>query len=317
MSLTSELNRTGSPVSQFIRGQFPNIPQMVRAANKQAAGVEPILAPAGTAPRTLGDLGTATDYRIRFNYPEMDLERTQALRAILILDEFASTETRLPDPRQDIYEVVPGYILHGFFSELENFLPLARPDLGLLNPSDEATLSRYCYIMAVLEEGKRSGIIHEGLMWQPRDVAEFISKPPEWIPDDIAAQNALYREVMAEFLTQPATLNPTFMGSADVGGADADLIVGGCLIELKSSRRNLASMDLYQAVGYCLLDYDDKYGINAVSVYRSRYGIHHCWEIDDFLVRAMQRPERLPVVRDKLRQALGAGGQGAEANGAR
>ena len=154
MSLTSELNRTGSPVSQFIRGQFPNIPQMVRAANKQAAGVEPILAPDGTASRTLGDLGTATDYRIRFNYPEMDLERTQALQAILLLDRFVSTETPLPDPTQDLYEVVPSYILHGFFNELEDFLPLARPDQGALNPSDEATLSRYCYIMAVLEEGK-------------------------------------------------------------------------------------------------------------------------------------------------------------------
>lgn len=304
MSLTSELNRTGSPIIQFIRSQFPNIPKIVRAENKQAVGAEPILAPAGTAPRTLGDLGMATDYRIRFNYPEMDLDRTQALQAGLLLDQFVNTGTPLPDPTQDIYEVVPGHILHGFFSELEKFLPLARPDHGVLNPSDEATLCRYCYIMAMMEEGLRSGIIHAGLMWKPKDVAEFISKSPEWILDDIAAQNALYREVMAEFLTQPAILNPTFQGSDDVGGADADLIVGGCLIELKSSRRNLASKDIYQAIGYCLLDYEDKYGINAVSVYRSRYGINHCWEIDDFLTRAMQQPEGLPDVRDKLRQAL-------------
>lgn len=308
MTLTSELNRTGSPVSQFIRSHFPNIPKIVRAENKQAAGVEPILAPAGTAPRILGDLGMATDYRIRFNYPEMDLDRTQALRAYTLLVLFVNTETPLPDPSQDIYEVVPGHILDRFFYELEKFLPLARPDQGVLNPSDEAILCRYCYIMAMLEEGLRSGIIHAGLMWQPRDVAEFISKPPEWIADDIAAQNALYREVMADFLTRPATLNPTFMGSADVGGADADLIVGGCLIELKSGRRNLASKDLYQAIGYCLLDYEDKHGINAVAVYRSRHGINHCWEIDDFLIQAMQRPEPLPVVRDKLRQALQAQG---------
>lgn len=308
MTLTSELNRTGSPVSQFIRSHFPNIPKIVRAENKQAAGVEPILAPAGTAPRTLGDLGMATDYRIRFNYPEMDLDRTQALRAYTLLVLFVNTETPLPDPSQDIYEIVPGHILDRFFSELGKFLPLARPDQGVLNPSDEATLSRYCYIMAMLEEGLRSGIIHAGLMWQPRDVAEFVSKPPEWIADDIAAQNALYREVMADFLTRPATLNPTFTGSADVGGADADLIVGGCFIELKSSRRNLASKDLYQAIGYCLLDYEDKHGINAVAVYRSRHGINHCWEIDDFLIQAMQRPEPLPVVRDKLRQALQAQG---------
>lgn len=305
MSLTSELNRR-SPVSQFIRRQFPNIPQMVRAANKQAAGTEPMLAPAGTAPRTLADLGMATDYRIRFNYPEMDLEQTKARQAGALLELFVNTETPLLDPSQDIYEVVPGHILDGFFYELKNFLTLVRPDQGVLNPSDEATLCRYCYIMAMMEEGLRSGVIHAGLMWQPRDVAEFISKPPEWILDDIAAQNALYREAMAEFLNQPATLNPTFKGSADVGGADADLIVGGCLIELKSSRRNLASKDLYQAIGYCLLDYEDKHGINAVSVYRSRYGINHCWEIDDFLIRAMQQPERLPVVRDKLGQALQA-----------
>ena len=305
MSLTSELNRR-SPVSQFIRSHFPNIPKIVRAENKQAAGTEPILAPAGTAPRTLADLGMATDYRIRFNYPEMDLEATKARQAGALLEFFVNTERPLPDPSQDIYEVVPGHILDGFFYELKNFLTLVRPDQEVLNPSDEATLCRYCYIMAMMEEGLRSGVIHAGLMWQPRDVAEFISKPPEWILDDIAAQNALYREAMAEFLNQPATLNPTFKGSADVDGADADLIVGGCLIELKSSRRNLASKDLYQAIGYCLLDYEDEHGINALAVYRSRHGINHCWEIDDFLIQAMQRPELLTSVRDKLRQTLQA-----------
>lgn len=305
MSLTSELNRTGSPIIQFIRSHFPNIPKIVRAENKQAISAEPILAPDGTAPRTLADLGTATDYRIRFNYPEMDIEQTVAIEASTILERCADMGITPPDPTQDPYEIVPGPILRRFFYELKrNFLPLVRPYQGVLNPSDESTLCRYCYIMAMMDEVWRSGVIHAGLMWQPSDFQEFISKPPEWILHDIAAQNALYREVMAEFLTQPAILNPTFQGSADVGGADADLIVGGCLIELKSSRRNLASKDLYQAIGYCLLDYEDKYGINAVSVYRSRYGINHCWEIDDFLIRAMQQHEGLPAVRDKLRQTL-------------
>lgn len=308
MSLTSELNRKGSPISQFMRSNFPNIPKMVRAENKQNAGAEPILAPTGTAPKTLADLGTATDYRIRFNYPEMDPALTRASRADIFLELWADGRFPLPDPTRDPVEMVSSDIRSMFFYELDNFITLTRPDQGLLNPNDEATLCRYCYIMAMMDEVVRSGRVHDGLMWRPSNLEEFVEKPPEWIPDDIAAQNALYREVMADFLIQPATLNPTFSGGGDVGGADADLVVGGCLIELKSSKKNLLSKDLYQAIGYCLLDYDDKHGINAVAVYRSRYGIKHFWEIDDFLIQAMQCPERLPIMRDKLRQELLAGG---------
>jgi hypothetical protein len=53
--------------------------------------------------------------------------------------------------------------------------------------------------------------------------------------DDIRAMaDALYRHQpwLIEAAAEP---KPTFAGSADVGGADADLIAEGCLIEVKAA----------------------------------------------------------------------------------
>jgi hypothetical protein len=63
---------------------------------------------------------------------------------------------------------------------------------------------------------------------------------------------------------------PCFAGSADVGGADADLIVGDFLLEIKTNGRpaNTATQSLRQLLGYLLL----AYGIRSVGIYYTRHG---------------------------------------------
>lgn len=84
-----------------------------------------------------------------------------------------------------------------------------------------------------------------------------------------------------------ATLNPTFDGSALIGGADADLIVDGCLIEIKTTVKpeTLPRDVLYQLLGYVLLDFTDKHGISSVGLYLSRQGEFVSWPLGELLAR--------------------------------
>ena len=64
-----------------------------------------------------------------------------------------------------------------------------------------------------------------------------------------------------------ATLNPTFAGSIDIGGADADFILDGCLWDIKTTKGQQGqSIWLYQVLGYALLDYDDHFGVERVGL---------------------------------------------------
>jgi hypothetical protein len=57
----------------------------------------------------------------------------------------------------------------------------------------------------------------------------------------------------------PWALCPTFSGSTMIGGADVDLIAAGLLLELKTSAKlTLAIEDLFQVIGYALLDFDTR-----------------------------------------------------------
>jgi hypothetical protein len=94
----------------------------------------------------------------------------------------------------------------------------------------------------------------------------------------------LFYNDYASLLSQPAILNPVFAGSVDIGGADADMIVEGCLIDIKASIAAQLKADfLYQLAGYVLLDYNDTYHITSVGIYMARQGILFSWSLPEFL----------------------------------
>jgi hypothetical protein len=90
---------------------------------------------------------------------------------------------------------------------------------------------------------------------------------------------------MPDLIRGQATLNPTFDGSHAIGGADADLIVDGLLVELKTtSQDSFERVDhVYQLLGYALLDYSNIYAIDRVAVYLARRGVLVSWELDELL----------------------------------
>ncbi|MBU1429112.1 hypothetical protein KKF91_01000 [Myxococcota bacterium] len=110
---------------------------------------------------------------------------------------------------------------------------------------------------------------------------------------DVLDLQALYRIVPWKRF-QPTTvlhLNPTFReGSLAVGGADADLIVDDCLIEIKTTKTSKIELShLRQLVGYALLanqfGVDEKGGqsvtIRRLGVYLSRAGVLVSWPLEE------------------------------------
>ena len=77
---------------------------------------------------------------------------------------------------------------------------------------------------------------------------------------------------------RPVALNPTFVGSRYVGGADADLILDRRLIEIKTTTHaRLDKSWLLQLLGYVFLDWEDRYRIDGLGILYSRQATFARW----------------------------------------
>ena len=101
---------------------------------------------------------------------------------------------------------------------------------------------------------------------------------PTVTDDDIADLENLYELLKSSdvmVFAERAFLNPTFgNGSVLVGGADADLITDRILIDIKTTKSDLFTQDMYnQLLGYYALStFEKKFeGIIEMGVYFSRY----------------------------------------------
>ena len=101
------------------------------------------------------------------------------------------------------------------------------------------------------------------------------------IDDDVADLRKLLAVADSSDLFKPKNsvyLNPEFgSGSALVGGADADMILDGTLIDIKTTKSAAFTQDMYnQILGYYALStLDRKIRIDAVGIYFARHGVLH------------------------------------------
>jgi hypothetical protein len=131
---------------------------------------------------------------------------------------------------------------------------------------------------------------------------------PGYAIEDIGRQMELAEEPFAPLRALPPEARicgPTFQGSRDIGGADADFILGGLLLDCKATTqpRRLGQEEIYQLAGYLLLDYDDRYRINRVGLYLSRQGALIVWSVPDFL-RRLGATCPITELRTRLRTGL-------------
>lgn len=131
---------------------------------------------------------------------------------------------------------------------------------------------------------------------------------------ELVALKELAEERLIPKLTGPLSLGPTFdlskLGPTQRIAAEADLIAGGLLIDIKTTLapRNKAGLrpdvlkadNLYQLLGYALLDYSNQYNIDRLGLFSARYGTLTEWSLERVTSLMSGRKFDFPAARQEV-----------------
>lgn len=189
-----------------------------------------------------GIIGQAIDYRIRFFFAADSFDDLYAARMNRTFpNRCTSTE-----------------LLELIGTRYATLLAETPPTGALQAPEVELDWAAVCFLLAYCDAHVRTSMTYTSLFdplaagceWH--DVAALV--PPEGTSDLVDLASAVVSTAVSRWFQRPHLLNPTFgEGSMMVGGADADLIVDGCLYEIKTTARKQRTPDrdwVYQVVGY-------------------------------------------------------------------
>lgn len=299
LNLTLQLRYPSSPMSQFMARFLPNSPALVRDYLQQIASLPHPVQPVDVKYPDWAALGHAIEFRLRLSLgsplgvPVSTGIDTVGSEVSLPGAPSSSTRAALRKAGKELLSTVDRYLDHA-------------------TALDEDTLSRLCFVAAYYEDIYRTGVIRRYSMLASATPAttldDLAAAVPGYAIEDISRQMKLAEEPFAPLRALPPTARicgPTFQGSRDIGGADADLILGGLLLDCKAAiqPRRLGQEEIYQLAGYLLLDYNDRYRINRVGLYLSRQGTLIVWNVEDFLHR-LGATEPLTQLRGRLRAGL-------------
>ena len=279
MSLTSLLRETGSPLRSLFQECLPKTRAFVGNLNRELLAL-----PLNTAPSLnaadAGLSGTAIDYRLRYYFGIPAISDTVA---------WAGAD-RLEAAILELSDSPLSWTLHEFLRELERDIFSLAPVAVRLAPADEMRLARNCVALSYFEQFYRSGhsAIFDGARnGSLRSSAGILQLPRAEVVEDVAAMSsAFFDSQFPLFAGRSLVLNPTFSGSVDVGGADADIIADDSLIDFKSTARTdrlFGGYDVYQLLGYPCLDYPDQYRIRKVGFSVVRRNALREWDIDELV----------------------------------
>jgi hypothetical protein len=291
VSLTSHIRDLDSPIRHWMAVNFPDCRDALRDMRDDLPNLTGrTIAPPGRASSTVG---MALDYRIRLYFEPPQVETlvawegaTMAAREILGQRPKGYRESR--DGELLRWSGARHTAPAAFFRAFSAFLERHPPTRERLPGPQELRLARYCYVLGLYEE-----VFRIGYTWPPSylgglapdaDARAVLAIVPDARVKDIARISGGCQKVLSPYLDRPYVLNPTFAGSGHVGGADADLILDGRLIEIKTTAD--ARLDqgwLLQLLGYVLLDWDDEYKIDGIGVLYARQAALARWRLDEVL----------------------------------
>ena len=302
--LTYHLRDSSSPVMRFLKQRFPRTASITKEANIQLRSGGTINP--GFPSSMYGLLGTAIDHRIRYSFAITPGRQLAAWKGAMLLP-FKALESKddIPLSRDNIPvglgvrtneygEIAQGpyplKLIQAFFDRLDAKVEVIAPVGQRLNDEPEKLLARYCYVLSLFEQLYRSNASYQDsplLKPAPKQsVDELLEIPEDAEIDDLCAMSWLFYDRHHDRLSLPSVLNPTFTRCGAVSESDADLIVDGCLVDIKASTKpEIKPLMLWQLAGYLLLDYNDKYNIHSVGIYMARQGELFQWPIADFLHR--------------------------------
>jgi hypothetical protein len=299
--LTGELDDPDSPVRRFLQERFSAGLRDVQRRYREAA--PPLAIPA--LPRgevNPGTLGSAADWLLRFLVhprPSLDLAATGAMfcNSLAALEDLACM---LGMTRDDLRR--GRWAFEG---------PAAGAD------AEPAHLARACWVLALLTEVYRGGPMmakagplaaFTGPLAPPPSVADLLSLASPAAVSQLAAFREVFQAALLPALARRRgmwAIGPTFTGS-QIMNADADLIAAGLLLDLKTSAKkpSLGVADLFQLIGYALLDYDDEFSIGSVGIFSARYAYLATWELGALLDELAGHEASLAGVRARFRELL-------------
>jgi hypothetical protein len=271
VSLTSHLKDTHDPLRNWFAEQLPNMKvllKVMRTSLPEDLDDRTLRPPVGAPPSTLG---MAIDYRLRYYLAETPVTALTAFSGARI----AARQTGSEGPAAFIRA------LRSLIAETDPVGHAVRPDL-------EDRLARACCVLALLEECYRTGQV-----WPTSLLASIPRKtsadsmlamiPAPWVAD-VSAVSRRATVQLDRRLSGAAILNPTFAGSHGVGGADADLVLSGELIDIKATvNPRLDAIWVLQLLGYTMLDWDDECSIDAVGILFARQGVLCAWSLEALL----------------------------------
>lgn len=288
MPLTAEVRDPRSHLSRFLRERFPDPRPIAADFYARLADASTIPPVPGLGPELGNDaatIGVAFDRRLRY---------------------YLSVS---PDPGLRIDPTSPpGWA--AFLASLGQTVQRIQPVRRRLDQASEDLLNRHCIVLArrdrlfPADAAAPSGAAFPRASPAPGAGALLALGDDRWLADLRTLSWAAY-DALGELLTQPAVLGPRFAGSRDAGGAEADLILGDCLVEVKTTvnpcwRR--AWLD--QLLGYALLDYPDRYRIRSIGIYLARQATFLRWALDDVIATLSGRSGWVATSLGGLRRQL-------------
>jgi hypothetical protein len=291
MSLTSSLSDPGSALRKFLAVEAPgtaSVRSSFLAARPPGLMVTRPLPPEGMKP-AWGTLGAAIDHRLRLMLSD-EISRDSA-----VTEGIGLSGTPLINRPQ----AVAGALYaagKALLNEIEQLTFLHRP-FDRARPSElseepEERLCRACYTASCFEEIFRAGRLWpDTLLYNAHpdtQLGDLLAAVPTYAVADMMAMVRLAETGLAPVRSASTSaqvcVGPTFAGSNDVGGADADWIAAGLLVDVKSTATpaKLRLTDIYQLACYALLDYDDRYEVQRVGWYLARAGWLVTWDLNEF-----------------------------------
>jgi hypothetical protein len=244
MSLTSQLKEADSPVSRFLNAKMkPEAVDALIARFNAITTRRPTLVTDGVSADIVG---TSFDYAFRWN-----------------IEQFT--------PRQLV-------AWHGARDLRDERVIIDLVEMGNAQPDQRAACA---IVLSWYERIFRSGHIRPeleasnvGLSSEGPYLTRLLAHVPAADLADVQRLMSTVNQVWGDRLKeQPYHSNPMFDGSPNVGGADADWIIGRTLYECKTTRKSRPfTREMFlQMIGYVLLDYSDRYKLEKVAWYFARH----------------------------------------------
>jgi len=233
-----------------------------------------------------GLIATALDYRLRFYFPWQNSAILAAYTgAQSACKDWSALLQLVRKEKEHIIDSavkpVDWQVAKNFFISLRQFVHRTKCERRRLNKTDEDVLLRYCVVLAAFDI-EYGHFDEHSILRTPHpktSLNELLSAAePHWI-DDLREMSWGFFDNFHLLLDQPATLGPDF------GGVYGDLVVGHCLIDIKTTIRPFEKFTyrIYQVLGYALLDREDQHNLEEVAIYFSRQQFLLKWSLDELI----------------------------------